>query len=305
MIGIVILNYNSSKDVIECIKSIKQFTSIKYHIYVVDNASTKGSVTYLSDCLNNWKDVTLIFNSSNAGYSAGNNIGIKRAINDHCSVIFVVNPDVVLLNDALTIMTNDLLSDNRYMMIGPSICNSFNEEAQIPRSKITLKSFVLDRKPFNRFAVFNRLSNRLYKPSDRVFSFSGSVSGCCFGIRADDYLCINYLDENVFLYYEEEILAYKMDKINRLSVFDSNAKVFHKEGITTSKEGNAFVQFHRWNSSLYVLTHHAHISFIVSFIIAIWNIAYWLILSINSKNYRLLCKEFIKSNSAIVFKRRM
>lgn len=80
------------------------------------------------------------------------------------------------------------------------------------------------------------MGNRLYSAKEsKVFAFNGSVSGCCFGMRAEDFKNIGYLDENVFLYCEEDILAYKMERLGKKAVVDMEAKVWHKENLSTNR----------------------------------------------------------------------
>ena len=82
MIGIIILNYNSWEQARQCINSIlKAEDRIKINIYLVDNASTKRPENEILEFLKNNK-VTLISNPDNKGYAAGNNVGIRCALND-------------------------------------------------------------------------------------------------------------------------------------------------------------------------------------------------------------------------------
>ena len=44
MVGIIILNYNTYKDVFCCVENIEKNTHIDYKIYIVDNNSKNDSV---------------------------------------------------------------------------------------------------------------------------------------------------------------------------------------------------------------------------------------------------------------------
>lgn len=300
-LGIIILNYNTWKETEECVRSVQQYTTIPYTIYVVDNKSTDDSLKKLKKQFKNEKNLVMIEAEENRGYSAGNNIGIKKAVADNCDIIFIVNSDVELLNDAFAQMTNTLLKKDSFMMVGPSVMNNNHEESQIPRKKQTFRYFLFERHPFCKIPILNRLGNRLYEvKNSKVFAFKGSVSGCCFGMRAKDFKEIKYLDENVFLYSEEDILAYKMENKGKKAVVEMRARVWHKENISTNKEGNAFVQFHRWLSVLYLLKTYAGINKILQIFIALWNTLTWGVLSIISGKHRAMLKEFWKKNWQIV-----
>ena len=300
MIGVIILNYNTWQETEICVKSIKNHTTIPYKIYIVDNCSKDESPTKLLALYKGTRDIEVILNDQNAGYSAGNNVGIRQAEKEGCEYIFIVNSDVEILNDAFAIMVKTLEQDSNYMMIGPSVVDNNNQETQYPRSVLTPKIFLYGRHPFCLIPYFAKRADRLINTSENPAVFDGSVSGCCFGIRMVDFKDIHYFDENVFLYYEEDILAYKMKNIQKKAVFDKNAKVWHKANVSTKKEGVPFVQFHRWTSVLYLLKTYATISKIQQVCIALWNIFTWLLLSLKSKKYREMCIEFIKKNVNIV-----
>ena len=299
--GIVILNYNTYDETVKCIDSIRKFSSVLFHIYVVDNLSKDGSGRRLFDKYSDSLDTTVILNSVNSGYSAGNNIGIKRAEEEGCDYIFIVNSDVELLNDAFSKMLALLKRNPKLMMVGPSVLDLNGAESQLSRKKLTFATFVFERHPFCYFSIFKKLAYRKVDiTSQNPTIFQGSVSGCCFCISSDDFKEIDYLDGNEFLYYEEDTLAYKMAKLNKYAAVDTEATVLHKANISTNKEGTAFVQFHRWTSVLYMLKTYAKIGKGRQIFIALWNIFTWNLLSLKSKKYRDMKKAFVQKNWQIV-----
>ena len=303
--GIVVLNYNTPEETLKCVESIRKYTSIRYKIFVVDNKSTDDSAEKLSKRLKEQCDVQFIQSSKNGGYSAGNNIGVKAAIEDKCDVIYIMNSDVELTEDALTRMNKVLLSNDKYMIIGPRVINNDGNDTQVARKKVTLKTFIFSRHPFVYFRIFDKISNRKCNHSGhKVFSFDGCVMGCCLGVRASDFERIKYFDENIFLYGEESILTYKMEKLDKLAVYDKGTKIWHKESISTKKRGNAFIQFHSWNSGMYILKNYCKASRIALILIAIWNSITWISFSIVSAKHRSMLKDFIHTDWRIALSSR-
>lgn len=303
-IGIVILNYNTADETVSCIDSIKKYTTKSYKIYIVDNCSKDDSAIFLSKKYSGDETVSFIQNCNNGGYSAGNNIGIKMAEKDGCEFVFIINSDIELLNDSLAIMVNTLKTNDTYMIVGPSVIDNRHVEVQLPRTLLTFSSFLAGRHPFCSIPYFKSKSNRMLKISRNPMAFVGSVSGCCFGIRTKDISEIGYLDENVFLYYEEEILAYKMQSKGKMAVVDFRSKVWHKENVSTKKEGSAFVQYHRWISVLYLLKRYVGIGKFSLFLVALWNIVTWLLLSVVSKPHRKMLRNFCHANLKIVLNKK-
>jgi GT2 family glycosyltransferase len=77
-VGIIILNYNQPWYTEECIYSIKKYTRVPYEIIIVDNGSTDDSISRLQKI----KDITLISNKKNEGFSKGCNIGAAKSTSD-------------------------------------------------------------------------------------------------------------------------------------------------------------------------------------------------------------------------------
>jgi len=90
-IAIVILTYSQGDLLEDCLKSLKKFTNYKnYRIFVVDNQSESKIGERIKK---NFKEVRVIINDKNYGFSKGNNIGINIAKKEY-------NPDYFLiLND--------------------------------------------------------------------------------------------------------------------------------------------------------------------------------------------------------------
>lgn len=64
------------------------------------------------------------------------------------------------------------------------------------------------------------------------FSTVEAVSGSFFLLNCKDLERVNYFDEQVFLYYEENILAKKMQSIHKKIKIATQAKVFHNHSVT-------------------------------------------------------------------------
>ena len=80
----VILHYIVENVTIESIEHIKNNMDIdEYQIVVVDNASPNQSYSILEKRYKNDERVALIHNEYNLGFTRGNNVGIKYAIENY------------------------------------------------------------------------------------------------------------------------------------------------------------------------------------------------------------------------------
>jgi GT2 family glycosyltransferase len=300
MLGIIILNYNSAKDTIDCIKTITESTNINYQIYIVDSCSTDNSYSFLLKYFDDRVDIQLFKTDENRGYSYGNNYGIEKAINDRADVILIVNPDIIFKNEAIDLMYLALLKDEKLAVVGPRVIDKSGTDMQFASRLYTLSSFIGSKKPLAYFNFKRIQSLRYYQYNpEKDFSFCGMVSGCCFMIKASDFRLISFFDSGVFLFYEEDIIAYKLFKINKLTKILSNAVVVHNHSTTINKEGSAFIRYHRFYSSQYVLKKYAHINKIQYVFVSLFHVIPFTINAIFFKSYRKLYPAFLKKVTSL------
>lgn len=101
MIGIVILNYETWDATLKCIKSIEKTENTEsVRVYLIDNASSSDMPVALKQYIND-HDVVYISSKENRGYAAGNNLGIRKALEDQCGYILISNNDIVYRKNRL------------------------------------------------------------------------------------------------------------------------------------------------------------------------------------------------------------
>lgn len=299
--AVVILNYNTYDDTLACIDSIKRYTECSsYQIYVVDNASPDKSGSLLAKKYAGDDRVSVIVSESNLGFSGGNNIGIRKALEDGFEYIYLLNSDIILQNDAFAFMQAAFESNDNVAVVGPSILDREKKYAQFARRGISLASYLASRRGFVKFFPHVKDKLRFYKYSiDEDFVFDGMVYGCCFGMTAVFIRRSKCLDENIFMFYEEDVLAYVMKKIGKKAMIASRAQIIHNEGVSTEKSSGDrlfFTRFYRWTSVLYVLRNYAKVNVLICGLLALQNIAEWAFLSLHSKKYREKLFAFIAEN---------
>lgn len=95
---IIILNWNGLKDTLECLESVFKLDYLNFEVIVVDNGSTDDSVNVI---LKTYPQVRLIENRENLGYTGGNNIGMRYAIERDADYIWLLNNDTIVEEDTL------------------------------------------------------------------------------------------------------------------------------------------------------------------------------------------------------------
>src|SRR3989344_1934873 len=109
LIPVVILSMNKTKDILDCILSVKKLSYQNTAIIVIDNGSTDGTPDTIKA---KYPDVHLIRNPVNKGICEGRNQGLQYA-QEHFSskyILFLDN-DTVLDREYLTALYNNLEMD--------------------------------------------------------------------------------------------------------------------------------------------------------------------------------------------------
>src|SRR2546428_10230979 len=120
--SIIIVNYNTKDLLRSCLESITENTAfISYEVIVVDNASVDGSAKMIMDEFS-W--VRLVLPEKNLGFGKANNLGAKHAQGQY---LFFLNPDTVLLSNAVEVLITALMSNKDVMICGGSLYGKHGE----------------------------------------------------------------------------------------------------------------------------------------------------------------------------------
>ncbi|NUU60944.1 glycosyltransferase [Paenibacillus agri] len=129
--SIILLTYNKLQYTQACIESIRKYTQKgTYQLIVVDNLSTDGTRDWLAD----QTDILTIFNEENVGFPKGCNQGIEIATGDN---ILLLNNDVLVTENWLSLMSECLYSSNDIGAVGP-VSNSAYGDQEIDTPYSTL-----------------------------------------------------------------------------------------------------------------------------------------------------------------------
>lgn len=188
-ISIIIVTYNSLKDIFNCIKSIYAYNDIlieQLEIIIVDNSSFEVFDEMKNLVSEKYTDIKFIHNEKNGGYGQGNNIGIKESQSE---IVCVINPDVVLKTSMFSSVVTMFENDSNLAVIGGKQKGGINLSFWIRPEY----EFFLLTTPI--MMMMNRMNIYIEK-----FCF---LSGALLFIDKKKFLEIGLFDENIFLYREE------------------------------------------------------------------------------------------------------
>lgn len=230
-VGYLIINYNDYNTTKKLIDNIKNYKIID-EIVVVDNASLDNS----KEELEKNEHITLIANEKNEGFAKAINIGCKYLINKYKDIyICVSNSDIRIKEENdLKILINSF-KDN-IAIVGPII----KEPNEIVKGwpLTTVKEDIIMNIPL----INRKYRNKLLKYPDDYYkgdiTYVDMVKGCFFIIDSKILEKVNYFDENTFLYYEENIMAKKLQNKGFKTVINNKVTIYHDHEVSINKNIN-------------------------------------------------------------------
>lgn len=230
MIGMVIVNYNDYETTKRLLDNVKNYKVLK-EIVVVDNKSTDNSLEELRKLKN--KKITIIDSGENKGYSYALNVGCKYLIDKYKSLNIVISNSDIIIESELDIKDLNSYISTKNVIVGPTIIqgNDLNRGFKIPTPWQDIKQNIVF---FGKRVLAKELSypdNYYHKDISKV----DTVSGCFFMISSKHLEDMGYFDENVFLYYEENIMGIKTKKLGKNIIVCNNVDVIHDHSVSIDK----------------------------------------------------------------------
>ena len=229
--GIIIVNYNDFTSTEKLINNIKDYRVID-KIVVVDNHSSDDSPQKLKKL--KLPKLKVIINEENKGYSYAINTGAKYLIAEYkeCNII-ISNADVIIEKEEDIETLIKFLHRKNVGIVAPTILErgTKNRGWKNPTPK---QEIILNLAYIHRF--FRK--KYLYYDDDYYqgdFSIVDVLSGCFFLIQSKTLQAVNYLDDHVFLYYEENILAKKLQVKKKINLISNKVTIIHNHSVTIDK----------------------------------------------------------------------
>ncbi len=236
-VGVVVLNYNGWENTLECVESLKRCR--KYFrdvdIIVIDNNSTDGSQAHLAKL----RDVSLILNNENLGYSGGNNIGIKSALISKCEYVLIINNDTYV-NELF--LKNIFKSKERYAISSPKIYFAPGFEFHKDRySKTDLGKVIWYAGGQIDWSNIIGMHIGVDEVDTGQFNEKKKIdfaTGACMLVKKEVFEKIGMFDEKYFLYLEDMDFCVRAKKAGFKITYIPQATVWHKNAAASGGSGS-------------------------------------------------------------------
>lgn len=238
-ISVIIINYNTASYTLECVQSVISQTDskISYDIIVVDNNSKLDDYKILLQNFPKAENISLHRSVINTGFGGGNMFGVQFS---NAKYLLFLNNDAFLQNDCLSILCHYMEANSK---VGVSTAQNYNEHGEHVASfdhDKGIRKLILGR-GFLEKNFSNTYPKRKKEYTEPVKV--NYVNGAFMFFRADVFATVGGFDNNIFLYFEEMDICYRMRNLGFDSMLVPSAKITHHQGVSTgtskiiSKEG--------------------------------------------------------------------
>lgn len=247
------MNYNSSADTLDCLKSVEalRHTNCRISVVVVDNGSLQPFVIPKSLSP---KKYVLIRSQANLGFTGGNNLGIHTAIERFNSdYVLLLNNDTSVSPRLIDVLLNELESHPEMGMIAPKILFAKNREYHNSYSKAEKGSIIwyaggsLDWK---HLVAFHRGVDEIDRNQFKNQHESDFATGCCVLIKREVLEKIGFLDKRYFLYLEDVDLSLRARYEGYAIGYIDEPLVWHKNAGSSDGAGSKIHSYYQTRNRL-------------------------------------------------------
>lgn len=250
--GFVVLNYKNYHETLACVASILAIPGDDYAVVVVDNASPNESFEHLRTVYAGHAKVTVLASGANGGYSSGNNCGIAHFLAQGIHKVIIATSDTLVVSlDILEQLS--VLDQADVGLIGPHLENLVGDIQNPILVRVNARYII--NIFFPRLAALCRRVVYAVRgqpdrptfgalPADEIIAHPSAAHDVYMIHGAFLYLSSAYLrkcgllDTSLFMYGEEDLLAYNAYSHGLRSVYAPGIKVIHKEGKSSPQDTN-------------------------------------------------------------------
>lgn len=267
---IITINYNGSSETIRLLESLKNQSDKDFEIIIIDNASDETDFsklkTYYTTNFDPTKGTFLIWNKENLGFSRGNNVGIRAALD----LNNVADPAksrqgemsgaswVVLLNNDTWVKNNFIERLKAKLSMSEGIVgipiNEGDKTAYCGKIKWLKPTLSHVRNDGIVRDVGNDKSSEAVHQFDqakRFINLNYYIIGGGMATHKSVFEKIELLDEKYFLYFEDADFSLRAIKAKFPISICNDCMIYHTVSATTKKLGSPLLLRYHYRNALY------------------------------------------------------
>jgi GT2 family glycosyltransferase len=212
---VIVLCYNGAELTLACLASLRRLTYPRADVLVIDNASRDGTPEQVRA---HFPEVAVVETGANLGFAAGNNVGLRRALDQGYDYALLLNNDTEVAPDLLDVLVSAAEASPAIGVVGPTIY--YYERPELIWSA---GGYINWRRGVSEMRGGERADGQYQAPSDVDF-----VTGCALLCKRAVLERAGLLDERFFMYYEETEWCVRVTRAGFRIVHVPGASVLHK-----------------------------------------------------------------------------
>lgn len=241
-VAIITINYNHSKETIECINSILNSNYSNYDIYLIDNGSNIVDYNRLQEEFYNVNKIKLLRIENNKGYVGGVNFGLKNALKKSYRYFIIMNNDTILDKEAIAELVKTAIKYEDNAIISGKVYNMDEPN--------TLQYIGQWCKNKNNFEYIPYVKN--FREVD-IGQFDEEIEldmtdDICWLIPRKIIQKVGLYSEDFFLYGEQNDYVFRAKAFNFKLIYTPQAKIWHHHHLTTANKNSKSLKIYYWQS---------------------------------------------------------
>ncbi len=248
-LAIVIVSYNTRRDLETCLQSLRAHPpAIAHEVIVVDNDSSDGSTEAARTA-----GARVVQMGRNAGFSAANNAGIRASAGD---LVLLLNSDTIVASGAIDRLVARLEA-TAATVAGPRIVDA-NGRPEISFGRmITPLNELRQKRLMRRYDRGDGSAVGYVERETRREQFVDWVTGACLLVRRADAEAVGLLDERFFLYTEDVDFCASIRARGGRVLFTPAAQITHLRGRSRAHDPGAVNDLYTRSHIAFYEKHHS------------------------------------------------
>ena len=262
-ISIILINYNSKEDTIDCLKSLAKIksTGFKYNIIIVDNASKDFFIVPKS--LQN-DDTIIIRSEANKGFTGGNNMGIYYAVEKYNSdYVLLLNNDTIVAENFLKELVRTAQADPRIGMVASKIYfmkgKEFHKDSYNKAELGTVLWYAGGSIDWKHLAAFHRGVDEIDRGQFDTQTESDFATGCSVLVKREILEKVGIFDKRFFLYLEDVDWSVRVTRAGYKIAFCPTSVVYHKNAGSSGGSGSITHDYYQTRNRLLFAFKHGNL----------------------------------------------
>ena len=259
--SIIIVNYNLSHEVKNCINSLVDLPkSSNFEVILIDNHSHDKTILDIAKnfSLNLKFKFTFIRTETNLGFGKACNLAVQNA---SAPILFFLNPDTIIKDDIFEKVSHSLKNDNKIGIVGINV----NENKIMDFSAGYFPNYTLE---LLNIISLGRIVEALYMRLRVKFTKAKIlnvewVMGAALFISKELFEMVGGFDADYFLYFEEMDLCKKVLIKGNSIKYLADVKINHIGSVSSKKNYYFFTKMFYKGKLIFLKKHSASLSFTI------------------------------------------